>query len=169
MTTINGLPAHALLVHAVVVLLPLAALAVVLHAVWPEARRRLGIVTPLLCLAVLVLVPLTTNAGEDLEKALGGSNPLIDRHAELADQLLPWTIALAVAGVGQWVIGRWSPVGLAVRLPLGVVSIGVAVIATVVLVRAACRSRSCQHPARFCWTHAPQQAEWPQTRYTLDP
>ena len=137
MTTINGLPAHALLVHAVVVLLPLAALAVVLHVVWPEARRRLGIVTPLLCLVVLVLVPITTDAGESLEEALGGSNPLVDRHAELADQLLPWTIALAIVGVGQWVIGRWSPLGLMVRVPVGVVSVAVAVVATVVLVRAA--------------------------------
>jgi hypothetical protein len=137
MDTINGLPAHALLVHAVVVLLPLAALAVVFHAVWPEARRRLGIVTPLLCLVVLVLVPITTSAGEDLEDSLGGSNPLIDRHAELADQILPWTIALAVVGLGQWVIGRWSPLGLAVRVPVAAVSIAVAVVATVVLVRAA--------------------------------
>jgi hypothetical protein len=137
MTTINGLPAHALLVHAVVVLLPLAALAVVLHAVWPEARRRLGIVTPLLCLVVLVLVPLTTNAGRDLQARLGGSNPLIDRHAELANQILPWAIALAVVGVAQWVIGRWSPLGLVVLLPAGVISIGVAVVATLVLVRAA--------------------------------
>ncbi|MDH2413372.1 DUF2231 domain-containing protein [Nocardioides sp. CER19] len=137
MTTINGLPAHALLVHAVVVLLPLAALAVVLHAVWPAAARRLSVVTPLLCLAVVVLVPITTNAGEHLEESLGGSNPLIDRHAELADQILPWTIALAVVGLGQWVIGRWSPLGLVVRIPAGVVSIGIAVVATVVLVRAA--------------------------------
>lgn len=137
MDSINGLPAHPLLVHAVVVLLPLAALAVALHTVWPAARQRLGIVTPLLCLVVVVLVPITSDAGEHLERTLGGSNELIERHAELADQLLPWAIALAVVGVGQWVIGRWSPLGPVVRIPVGVVSIAVAVVATVVLVRAA--------------------------------
>ena len=136
MTTINGIPAHVLLVHAVVVLLPLAALAVILHATWPAAARRLGIVTPLLCLVVLVLVPITTDAGEHLEESLGGSNPLLDRHIELADQVLPWAIALTVVGVGQWMIPRWSPLGLAVRIPVGVLSVAVAVIATVVLVRA---------------------------------
>jgi hypothetical protein len=136
MSEINGLPAHPLLVHAVVVLLPLAALAVVLHAVWPAARRRLGVVTPLLCLVSLVLVPVTTHAGEELEHSLGGTNDLIERHAELGDQVLPWAIALAVVGVAQWGLGRWSPVGLVVRIPVGVVSVAVAVVATVVLVRA---------------------------------
>jgi hypothetical protein len=136
MSTINGLPAHPLLVHAVVVLLPLAALAVVLHAVWPTAARRLGIVTPLLCLVSLVLVPITTQAGKDLERSLGGTNELIRRHAQLGDQVLPWAIALTVVGVAQWALGRWSPIGPVVRIPVGVVSVAVAVVATVVLVRA---------------------------------
>ena len=42
MGTVNGLPAHVLLVHAIVVLLPLAALLLVLTAVWPAARSRLA-------------------------------------------------------------------------------------------------------------------------------
>ena len=41
MTTINGIPAHALLVHAIVVLAPLTALLEILCAFWPAARRRL--------------------------------------------------------------------------------------------------------------------------------
>jgi hypothetical protein len=43
--TIGGLPAHPLIVHATVVLVPLAAAAVALHAFWPAARARLGLVT----------------------------------------------------------------------------------------------------------------------------
>ncbi|WP_091120100.1 DUF2231 domain-containing protein [Nocardioides terrae] len=136
MSTINGLPAHPLLVHAVVVLLPLGALAVVLHVVWPAARERLGIVTPLLCLAALAFVPLAVSAGENLADSLGGSNPLIERHEDLAKQVLPWAIALAVVAIAQWVLGRRAPLSLAVRIPAGVVSIAVAVVATVVLVRA---------------------------------
>ena len=54
--TVFGLPTHAIVVHATVVLLPLAALVVLLHAFWPAARRRLGIVTPLLAGVALVLV-----------------------------------------------------------------------------------------------------------------
>jgi hypothetical protein len=133
--TINGMPAHPLLVHAVVVLLPLAALAVALHAVWPAAARRLGVVTPLLALGALAFVPLTVAAGHDLADSLGGTNPLLERHEELAEQVLPWAIALAVVAVAQWLIGRRAS-SLRLRIPAGVVSIAVAVVAVVVLVRA---------------------------------
>lgn len=140
METIHGLPAHPLLVHALVVLMPLAALAVILHALWPAARGRLGAVTPLLALVSLVLVPLTTGAGEKLEAMLNAeTNPLVRRHQELADQLLPWAIALFVVAAAEWgswrfvtggvVASRWSRVGLAV------VSVAVAVATAVLLVR----------------------------------
>ena len=43
---INGLPAHALLVHLVVVLLPLTALAAVAVSVWPAAQRKLTFLVP---------------------------------------------------------------------------------------------------------------------------
>ena len=69
--SVLGLPTHAILVHATVVLLPLAALAVLLHAFWPTARHRLGVVTPLLAGAALVLVPLSTASGEDLDADVG--------------------------------------------------------------------------------------------------
>ena len=39
MTVINGLPAHALLLHLVVVLVPLTALLEILCGLWPAARR----------------------------------------------------------------------------------------------------------------------------------
>ncbi len=42
MDELFGLPAHPLLVHAAVVLVPLAAIGVVLIAFWPAARARLG-------------------------------------------------------------------------------------------------------------------------------
>jgi hypothetical protein len=66
-TTIAGLPAHALLVHIVVVMVPLTALLVILTVLWPAAQRRLGIITPLVAFATLVAVPLTTQSGEWLE------------------------------------------------------------------------------------------------------
>ncbi|MFZ2177676.1 MAG: hypothetical protein WAW17_27340 [Rhodococcus sp. (in: high G+C Gram-positive bacteria)] len=37
----NGLPAHVLLVHFVVVLAPLTAILLILCALWPAARRRM--------------------------------------------------------------------------------------------------------------------------------
>jgi len=104
-SSVFGLPTHALLVHATVVLVPLAALAVLLHAFWPEARRRLGIVTPLLAGVALVLTPLSTQSGDVLEHQVPHS-ALIERHAQLADGLLPWTFGLFVVGLGLWLLDR---------------------------------------------------------------
>ena len=48
-----------------------------------------------LALAGLVLDPLSTSSGENLERQVSG-NALIERHAQLADGLLPWMVALVV-------------------------------------------------------------------------
>lgn len=103
--TVFGLPTHAIVVHATVVLLPLAALAVLLHAFWPAARRRLGIVTPLLAGVALVLVPMATESGESLEHTVGESS-LVEQHAQLADGMLPWAIGLFVVAVALWLLDR---------------------------------------------------------------
>lgn len=129
--TIHGLPAHPLLVHAVVVLLPLAALALVLHASWPAARQRLGMVTPLLALVVLVLVPVTMHAGDDLAKQFVG-DPLVERHRQLAQQLLPWTIALFVVTAAVW---GWRRPPRWARLVLLAAAVVVSVGTTVTLIR----------------------------------
>jgi hypothetical protein len=103
---IAGLPLHPLLVHGVVVLLPLAAGAVVLHAAWPAARRRLGVVTPLLAGICLVLAPITVQAGEALAAQVG-MTPKIAHHEQLANMLLPWATALFVVALGEWVWFRF--------------------------------------------------------------
>ncbi|MEU6006101.1 DUF2231 domain-containing protein [Streptomyces sp. NPDC047453] len=108
MSLVNGLPAHVLLVHAVVVLVPLSALALVLCALWPHAARRLGPVLPLLALVTLVSVPLTTQAGEWLERHVSG-DALVRRHAELGDGLLPWALGLFVLAAGVWWMSRRTP------------------------------------------------------------
>jgi uncharacterized membrane protein len=102
MSTINGLPAHPLLVHFVVVLAPLTAALVILCAVWPAARRRFVWLLLPTALFVLVLTPITTSAGESLNDRLG-KPPLLDRHAELGDTMLWFAIALAlVAAAVTW-------------------------------------------------------------------
>ncbi len=104
---ISGLPAHVLLVHAVVVLVPLAALVLVLAALWPAFRRRAGMMVPLLALVALVMVPITTSAGEWLERRVPRSH-LIHEHTELGDTLLPWALGLFVLAAAVWVLYRWN-------------------------------------------------------------
>lgn len=140
---INGLPLHPLLVHVVVVLLPLAALMLILGSVWPAARRKFGILTPIIALAALIAVPLTTQAGEALERQTEPS-ALLEQHTELDDHLLPWAGALFLIALAQWLWLRRPPrpdsSGGICRRPLvaavlAIAAIGVFVGATVDVVR----------------------------------
>ncbi|MGW5586128.1 DUF2231 domain-containing protein [Streptomyces sp. NPDC003857] len=141
MSLINGLPVHVLLVHVVVVLIPLTALALVTAALWPRAARRLGSLLPVLALAALISVPLTTQAGEWLERHVD-NNALVRRHTELGDGLLPWALGVFVlAVVVWWTAGRAAAeprqggaagrAALPVRIVVGVLSLAVALGAVV--------------------------------------
>jgi hypothetical protein len=105
MDTFNGLPTHVLLVHAVIVLLPLSALLLVLTTVWPAARQRLAGPNAILAVLVLPLVPLTTDAGEWLERRVPSSD-LVRTHAELGDSAIFYAIPIAVVALVVWWRGR---------------------------------------------------------------
>ncbi|WP_225728450.1 MULTISPECIES: DUF2231 domain-containing protein [unclassified Nocardia] len=98
MTTINGLPAHVLLVHGLVVLVPLTAVLLILCAVWRAARERFIWLVVALAAICAVLTPITTEAGDWLEHHIGRT-PAIRDHAELGDTLIYFTIALLIAAV----------------------------------------------------------------------
>jgi hypothetical protein len=118
--TFAGLPLHILLVHVMVVLGPLTALAVLLHAFWPAARRRLGVVTPLAGLVILVLTPITVEAGEFLQSVVG-TTPALATHIERGEGLLPWSIGLFAVGLAEWVWWRFAlGPGFGTRLTSGV-------------------------------------------------
>ena len=100
---INGIPVHPLVVHAIVVLLPLALLGTIAIAVKPAWRRPYG---PLVVAAVAVsavLAPVATSSGEELEHRVGDPG----EHAELGDQLI-WFILplLALTLALVWVDRR---------------------------------------------------------------
>ncbi|MFI6866859.1 DUF2231 domain-containing protein [Nocardia sp. NPDC050406] len=114
MSTINGLPAHALLVHALLVLVPLAAALLVVSALWAAARRRLVWLTAALAVAVVALTPLTTEAGEWLRGKVG-STPAIEEHVELGGSTLYFVIPLLVVALilllWHWQEQRGAAVG----------------------------------------------------------
>ncbi|MEV0565958.1 DUF2231 domain-containing protein [Dactylosporangium sp. NPDC050588] len=101
MGTVNGLPAHILLVHAIVVLLPLAALLLVLTAVWPAARRRFAGPNAILSVLLVALVPVTTSAGEWLEHRVE-ETALLERHTELGDTAIWAALPVAVLALAIW-------------------------------------------------------------------
>jgi ABC-type branched-subunit amino acid transport system permease subunit len=96
LSTFQGLPAHVLLVHFVVVLAPLTAGLAIVCAVWPAARRRLTWLVLILALTTAVVTPLTTQAGEWLEHRTHPTS-LLKAHTELGDTMLYFSISLVVA------------------------------------------------------------------------
>src|ERR1700749_3967812 len=94
-STVNGLPAHILLNHFVVVLGPLTAILAILCALWPAARRRLIWLVLVLSVGTLILTPLTTSSGAWLGDKVGYSPP-VKLHAELGDTPIYMGAALAV-------------------------------------------------------------------------
>jgi len=104
--TVNGLPLHALAVHATVVLVPLAALLGVLFAV-PRLRRWAAEPLALVALAAAGSTYVSVESGEMLQEvggigAAGLGGPvaeLVERHEDLAKQLLWLVLAYAAVAV----------------------------------------------------------------------
>jgi uncharacterized membrane protein len=143
--TIGGIPLHPLIVHGVVVLVPLAALLVLVTALSPRIRQWAGILTPIVATLALVMVPFATQSGEALEERVP-ETALVEEHAELGESLVFFVLFLAVAAWALWFVDRrrratasgGSGVGAArgrgpVMLAIMVVSV-VAVLATTVQV-----------------------------------
>ncbi len=108
-TTIFGLPAHILLIHVVIVLIPLGALFTGLSAVWPAARHKLGFISPLTSLIALIFVPITVSAGSWLKNQLHYSGALearIQHHANLAGGFGWYALGLFVVSAAVWWVGR---------------------------------------------------------------
>lgn len=98
---VGGLPLHVLVVHFTIVLVPLTALCVILAALWPAVRRRLGVAVALLGAVIIALVPLTTQAGEWLLQRVAPT-PLIGAHTAYGNALWPWSLSLGILGIGTW-------------------------------------------------------------------
>jgi hypothetical protein len=99
-TFISGLPLHVLVVHAVVVLVPLAVLGTIVVAVWPAARRRYGWLVVGVTLVATAAIPIATDSGENLRDRLERS-ALIHAHAQLGDQLFLLVLPLLVVSAGM--------------------------------------------------------------------
>jgi len=91
-----GLPAHPLIVHAAVVLLPLAALATLVVAALPRARRAYAPLALAAALAATAAVGLAQGSGEALEERVAETD-LVEAHTHSAESVLPWAIGVTVA------------------------------------------------------------------------
>ena len=129
--TVNGLPLHPLVVHAVVVLLPLAALGVIAVAVRPAWRLKYAGLVAAVTFVATSSIPLATESGEHLERRTG--NPGV--HAELGDTLIWFALPLLlIAAALYWSVRRARSVHKSDGRPFGGTwaAIAMAVLAIVV-------------------------------------
>lgn len=136
--TIGGIPLHPLVVHGAVVLIPLAALGVILIAFVPRWRERFGGLVALFALAALVTTQVAKMSGENFKEELGSTDK-IDTHADLGGLMLYFVIPLFLVAVALWWVGRREkadqPFGAGLTMTLSVVSVIVALAAGVWVVR----------------------------------
>ncbi|MFA6299778.1 MAG: DUF2231 domain-containing protein [Nocardioides sp.] len=125
---INGLPVHALVVHAAVVFGPLAALAGLLYALVPRWRDRLR--WPLVMTAAVAVgaIWVAYLSGEQLTEANTYGGPLaelVEEHEELAGTL---RISMTVFAVLSFLAAWWHTRTGAVRTVLsGLVAVSAVV------------------------------------------
>lgn len=100
---VNGLPVHPLVVHAAVVLVPMAALGVLLMAVWPSFSHRLGWLVAALGLVAAGASFVAKESGEALEERVG--EPGFD-HADLGDVMPVFAAVLVLVTVVLWLVDR---------------------------------------------------------------
>ena len=109
MIEIGGLPAHILLIHAVVVLAPIAGLGAIVYAAAPRWRGYLAWPLGLLSLGLVPVSLLTAQAGEQLEKTRP-SSAMIRVHAQQGDVLKIVSVVFFVV-VAAMIVVSYEPIG----------------------------------------------------------
>ncbi|MFF4128062.1 DUF2231 domain-containing protein [Microbispora rosea] len=131
-----GLPAHALIVHAAVIFVPLLAALSIAYAVLPRLRHKLDWALVATAVVALGAAFAAKESGEALEARMfqGRPSPAIEVHSGFADVLVPVTALLTVASLLMvWLTrARRAPEGGRSRAVALVVS-AVAVILAVVV------------------------------------
>lgn len=102
MDLITGLPVHVLVIHAVIVLVPLAAIGALLVVFIPKLRRTYN---PLVLVAILISAVSAYVATESGE-ALSGRVGLPKSHATLGERLFQAVLVFAVLFIIWFVMER---------------------------------------------------------------
>lgn len=103
---IGGLPLHPLVVHAAVVLTPLAVLAVLVFALRPRHRWLTRWPTVILTVLAAGSVVVARQSGQALVEARPALERLVETHRERANVLVPLMVLLLVlVVVGAWSLG----------------------------------------------------------------
>ena len=103
--TVAGLPVHALVVHAAVVLVPMGALGAILMAVWTRFSRRFGPLVVIVAGVAAASAFIAKESGEQLAARVGTP----EQHAELGQQLPIAAAVLFLVVLAFWLFDRGIP------------------------------------------------------------
>lgn len=113
--TIAGLPAHALLVHAAVILVPLAAIALAAIGWKADWRKHYSLPVALIAVVGAIFAFLAKESGEPLETSVrraastaGAARPGFGDHPEQGDTAFVFALLLGIAAVAVWAIDRYQ-------------------------------------------------------------
>src|SRR5688500_12316844 len=135
--TILGLPVHALVMHVVVVLVPLAAAGVVAIAAVPRWRERFGVVVLAIATAGLAAAPAATRSGGKLEDRLGASGVVarqINDHQEWGQRVIWPALAMWLLAVVLVLMDRQGRRGTAVKVVAALAALAAVAAATAVTI-----------------------------------
>ena len=135
--TVFGLPVHALVLHVVVILVPLAAAGVVCIAAVPRWRARFGVLVVAIATAGLAAVPVATRSGGKLEDRLGASGVVAKQinHHQLWGQRVIWpTLAMWLLAIVLVLMDRQRRRGTAVTVVAVLAALAAVSAATVVAI-----------------------------------
>lgn len=136
---IQGLPLHPLIVHAVVVLVPLAALGGIAISAWGAARKRYGWLTVAFAFAAAASTLVAQKAGEAFYATFSRHSEAMEHHMSIGGGLLLWVIILffgtASVMVAQRLIDQQHPQGRIALVVGGVITVITAVISIVQVIR----------------------------------
>lgn len=136
---IGGLPLHPLVIHAVVVLVPLAAIGGIVISFWPRARKQYGWLTVAFAAAATGSTFVAQEAGEDLARNFAQPSQILLTHEALGKTLLVWVtlvfVGTCILMLAQRMIDRDQTGGKTAQFVGAVVAVVGGVASTVQVVR----------------------------------
>lgn len=116
LSSLLGLPAHPLVVHAAVILVPLAVLAFVATGWRRSWRQHYSLPVALIALAGGFFAFLADQSGEPLEHAVrdaataaGDGRPRFGEHPEQGEQAFILAALFGLAAVAFWLVNTYGP------------------------------------------------------------
>jgi len=114
---VGGLPVHPLVIHSVLVLVPLAALGLIVAVFSASFRKRFAVALIVVLGITVPLAFIAKESGEALAERIG----ITERHQELGENVPLWVGIFFVIAVGWWLVTRRSESVLVRRILGGVV------------------------------------------------